>query len=129
MERFFEDEWFPRAFSVPAAFVPPMDVYEKGDAIIVETPLAGLDPSQVHITVEDDVLTIRGSVAETKEVKDRNYYRREIRSGEFVRSVALPVAVKSGDAQAAFKDGLLTITLPKETPAKPKAVKVEVKKA
>src|SRR3989338_861608 len=75
------------------SFVPALDVYQDADNVIVETPLPGIDPSDVNISVENDVLTIEGSSEKKSEVDEKNYYRKEIRSGSFHRAVALPAAV------------------------------------
>lgn len=108
-------------------FVPALDVYQTKDAVVVETPLAGIDPEKVNISIENDVLTIEGSTEHKTEVDEKNYYRKEIRSGAFHRSVALPAAVVGEKAKATYEKGILKIEIPKEERAKPKTVKVEVK--
>src|SRR3989338_11485194 len=85
MDKFFED--MPMA---SAGFVPALDVYQDADNVIIETPLPGVDPKDVNISVENDVLTIEGSSEKKSEVDEKNYYRKEIRSGSFHRAVALP---------------------------------------
>ncbi len=110
-----------------ASFVPALDVYQTKDAVVVETPLAGIDPEKVNISIENDVLTIEGSTEHKTEVDEKNYYRKEVRSGAFHRSVALPTSVDGTKAQATYEKGLLKIEIPKEERAKPKTVKVEVK--
>jgi len=122
MDRFFgEDLWSG------ADFTPAMDVYQDKDNVIVETPLAGVDPEKVDISVENDVLTVSGRTEEKKEVKREDYYRKEIREGSFSRSVILPMAVKAGEAQAESVKGILKITLPKAEEAKPKKIEIKVK--
>jgi|SRR3989338_8729049 len=108
-------------------FVPALDVYQTKDAVVVETPLAGIDPSKVNISIENDVLTIEGSTEHQNEVEEKNYYRKEVRAGAFHRSVALPTAVMGERAKATYEKGVLKIEIPKEERAKPKTVKVEVK--
>lgn len=109
------------------SFVPAMDVYQTKDDVVVETPLAGIDPEKVNISIENDVLTIEGNMEQKSEVDEKNYYRKEIRAGSFHRSVALPAAVSGEKAKATYEKGILKIMIPKEERAKPKTVKVEVK--
>lgn len=125
------DKWFdgmPASFFGQGSFMPAIDVYQTENDVVVKTPLAGVDPEKVSISVENDVLTIEGTSEEKTEVDDKEYYRKEIRSGSFHRSVALPVAVNGDKAKAVFEKGMLVITIPKEERAKPKTIKVEVSK-
>lgn len=129
MDRLF-DEFFNGSF-LPAmpgrAFTPAMDVYEDNDDVVVETPLAGVDPTKVNIEIEDNVLTVSGSAEHQSEVEEKNYYRKEVRSGSFYRAVALPKAVKGDVAQATFDKGLLTIRIPKAEEAIPKKIAIKAK--
>lgn len=111
-----------------AGFVPSLDVYEDQDNLVVETPLAGIKPEEVKISIENDILTIEGKSEKKSETEDKNYYRREVRYGSFHRSIALPKAVKNDQAKATFEDGVLRIVVPKEEKAKAKSVQVEIKK-
>lgn len=114
--------------SMQNAFIPPVDVYETKTAVVVETPLAGIDPADVHVHVEKGVLTIEGQSKKEREVEEKNYYRKEVRSGSFYRQVPLPVAVKEEGVQAEFEDGVLRVSCPKAAPSKAKKVSVKVKK-
>ena len=109
-------------------FVPVMDVYETKDAVVAETPLAGVNPKDVEVSVENGVLTIKGESKKEHEVEDKNYYRKEMRSGSFFRQVALPTAVKEAEVKAEFEDGLLKVTCPKAAPTTAKRIAVQVKK-
>ncbi|MBI3115659.1 MAG: Hsp20/alpha crystallin family protein [Candidatus Kerfeldbacteria bacterium] len=129
MRPWFDDEFGPPMFSGDRDFAPALDVYEDEHHVIVETPLAGVDPNKVTIEIEDNVLTFSGSTERTSEVDDKHYYRREVRSGSFYRSVALPKAVKGDAAEATFDKGVLKITVPKAEEAKPKKIAVTVKKS
>lgn len=110
------------------AFVPAMDVYETDKAVVVEAPLAGVRPEDVKVTVEKGVLTISGESKKEHEIDDKNYYRKEVRSGSFFRQVALPAAVLEDKVEAEFEDGVLKITCPKSEPVKAKKVEVKVVK-
>lgn len=111
-----------------AGFVPSLDIYQDKDNVVVETPLAGVKPEEVKISIANDVLTIEGKTEKKSEVEEKNYYRKEVRYGSFHRSVALPTAVNGEKAKAVYEDGVLKITVPKEERVKAKSVKVEVKK-
>ena len=80
---------------------------------IVETGLVGIDPDKVNISIEHDVLTIKGESEKKSEVDDKNYYRKEIRRGSFYRSVPLPAHVIGDKASAVAEDGVLKISIPK----------------
>lgn len=108
------------------AFVPAMDVYETKDAVVVEIPLAGIDPKEVKVSVEKGVLTVQGESSKEHEVEEKNYYRKEIRSGSFYRQIALPAAVKEDSVKAEFEDGILKITCPKTVPTAAKKIDIKV---
>jgi len=118
------EDMFPGDLST---FTPAVNVYEEKDHVVVETPLAGIDPEKVEVEIEDNVLKISGHTEAKSEVedKDKHYYRREIRSGSFFRTVALPKAVDGGKAEATFKNGILTIRVPKLEEAKPRSIKIK----
>lgn len=109
-----------------ANFVPSADVYQDKDNVIVEMDVPGIDADKLDISLENDVLTVSGSREEKNEVKREDYYRKEIRSGSFARSVILPMTVKNNEAKAEFKKGILKITLPKAEEVKPKKIAVKV---
>lgn len=123
MDRFME-EGLP---SFSKGFVPAIDLYQTKDSVVVETPLAGVDPEKVNISIENDVLTIEGKVEKKSEVEEKDYYRKEVKTGSFHRAVALPVAVEGDKTKADFQDGVLKITVPKAERAKPKTIRVKVK--
>ena len=111
----------------PAArWEPAVEMYETGDEIVVRAEMPNVDPSNVDITVTDGVVTIRGTARQEEEKKDRSYYRRELRYGTFIRTLPLPAEVKSADAKATYKDGVLEVKIPKSERAKPTSVKVQV---
>jgi HSP20 family protein len=109
-------------------FMPAIDVYEDKESVVVEATLAGIKPEDVSIGVNDDVLTIEGRRQSTSEIDEKNYYRKEVRTGSFHRSVLLPVSVHSDKAEANFDNGLLRIVLPKEEKSKSKNIKINIKK-
>lgn len=121
-QRFFGDDFF-----TGNEFAPAIDIYQNKDNVIAELALPGIDPSKIDITIENDVLSVSGSTEEKSEVKQEDYYHKEIRIGRFSRAVVLPMAVKGNAAKASYDKGVLTITMPKEESVKPKKVTVEVK--
>lgn len=123
MDKFF-DNW-P---TISNSFTPAIDIYEEKDDVIVETPLAGIDPEKVDVSIENNVLTIKGESEKKSEVDDKNYYRKEVRWGSFYRSVALPTKVNGDKAEATYNQGVLTIRIPKAEEVKPKTIKINTKK-
>ncbi len=121
-----DDLFAPLASSM--AFQPAMDVYEDKDNVIIETPLAGIDPDKVNIEIEDNVLKISGKSEHSSEVDDKHFYRREWRTGSFYRAVALPKAVDGSKADASYDKGVLKITVPRREESKAKSIKVKAVK-
>ena len=109
-------------------FIPAMDVYETAKAVIIETPLAGINPDDVSVTVEKGVLTLEGKSNKEHEVDEKNYYRKEVRSGSFYREVSLPTSVLEDKVVAEFEDGMLKVICPKAEPTTAKKVSVKVVK-
>ncbi|PIS41193.1 MAG: Hsp20/alpha crystallin family protein [Candidatus Kerfeldbacteria bacterium CG08_land_8_20_14_0_20_42_7] len=128
LDDFFNEEDVFMPMRRANRLVPAIDMYEDKDNVYIETALSGIDPEKVNITVEDDILKLEGSAEHKSEVDEKNYYRKEIRSGHFTRAVALPKKVKADQTKAEYKDGILKVTLPKSEDVKPKPIKVEVKK-
>ena len=124
MDKFFEDF---RKGSM-ASFAPAMDIYEKDGNLVVKAQLAGIDSKNVEVSVENDVLSIQGKSEKKSEVDEKNYYRKEIHSGSFYRTVALPAHVDGDKAKAEFEDGVLMVTVPKIKKAEGKKIEVKVKK-
>jgi HSP20 family protein len=94
-------------------WMPAINLYEKENNLIVEAELPGIPKDAVKINCTDHTLTIQGETKKEEEEKKEGYYRMERRYGSFYRSVPLPENVDYGKAKAEFKDGVLTITLPK----------------
>jgi len=109
-------------------FTPAVDVYEDKDNIIVETQLAGINSDDVKISIENNILLIKGESEKKSEVDEKNYYRKEIKRGSFFRSISLPAKVLGDDAKAVTDGGVLKITIPKAAETKVKTIKIENKK-
>jgi len=108
--------------------IPPVDMYQTKDAVVVETPMAGVDPDQLEVTVTDGVLTIQGSMERKTEVDEKDYYRKEVRSGSVFRRIALPTRVQNDGADASFENGMLRVTIPKLQEGGSAPIKINVKK-
>lgn len=108
-------------------FTPAIDVYQDKDNVVVETPLPGVDSEKIEISIENDVLTISGSTESKKEIRREDYYRKEVMTGSFSRSVILPMSVKADEAEAHSEKGILKIVIPKAEEAKPKKIAVKIK--
>jgi HSP20 family protein len=107
-------------------WAPSIDIAETDNEIVVTAELPGVDQKDVDITITDDVLTLKGEKKEEKEIKKENYHRIERSYGGFQRTVTLPTGVQADKAKATYKDGVLTVNVPKTEEAKPKQIKINV---
>ena len=107
-------------------FIPPIDMYETEKSVIIETPLPGVDANKISIEVEKGVLTIKGSSERKTEIDEKNYYRKEIKSGQIFRQINLPSHLEEGSAKAKYHDGILKVQIPKSPEEKSKTIKIDV---
>lgn len=129
MDSLFEDSFVsPAAFSTAGLTDVAMDMYETDSDIVIKAELPGVKPEEVNISVANDVLTIKGEHKEEQEDKEANYWWKEMRYGNFSRSLRLPSLVNSDKAEAEFENGVLTLTIPKAEEVKPKQIKVRQSK-
>lgn len=126
IERFFESGW-PRLSSQNLGLDLSVDLYEEGDNLVAKMQLPGIEAKNIDVSVEDQVLRVKGKREEEKEEKKKNYYSKEIRRGSFERAVRLPKPVVVEKTTANHKDGVLVVTMPKKAEAKGGKVKVNVK--
>jgi HSP20 family protein len=103
-----------------------VDVYETAKEMIVKAPVAGVDPSNIDITITDDMVMVRGERVEEKEVDESSYYLKECYWGSFSRTVNLPSKGIPDEAQADFRNGILTIRVPKAETNKLRKIKVNM---
>jgi HSP20 family protein len=101
-----------------------LDIYETGVEYIVKAAIPGVDPADVDISVEDDVLTIKGESKKEEEESGETWIRRELSFGSFQRSLRLPPTVEAEKAQATFENGMLKLTLPKRPEARARSIKI-----
>lgn len=128
---FFNRRWprpfgfdWPRFESGLAEALPPMDVVDRDNEVLVRAELPGMSREDLEVTVSDDTLTIKGQSRREEEKEDGDYHRREIVSRSVSRTVSLPGPVNGDGAKAELKDGVLEITLPKAERAKRKRIDI-----
>jgi len=106
------------------AFAPAVDIYEKGDEIVVKANIPGVNKDDIKVSVVGNTLTIRGEKKQEEEVKEENYYCLERASGAFSRTITLPNDVEGEKTKANYKDGVLELRIPKHERAKAKEIKI-----
>ncbi len=102
-----------------------VDVYQTSDEIVIESPIAGVEPDNLDISITNESVTIKGKREHAERVKEEDYFYQECYWGKFSRSVILPQEIDSEKAQATIKNGILVVRLPKITRAKSKKLKVK----
>ena len=112
--------------SMERVWAPAVDMYETKDALMVAAELPGLNEKDIHLSITGDVLSVRGERQWNQEVKPESYYRGERWYGKFERSLPLPMPVQADKVTAKYRDGVLTITLPKVEEIRPKEIKIDV---
>jgi HSP20 family protein len=121
IERMFDRmaaDWDLPEFKPMGDWVPSLDFSETKDAYSAKLEIAGIEPRDIHVSVENGVLTVKGEKKQEKEEKDERRYRSERTYGSFARSIRLPGPVDTEKVTAAFKNGVLTVTMPKAPTAK-----------
>lgn len=121
----FLSDW-PFVPTTKSEFLPPLDVSETDEEFRLRLELAGVAPGDVEVALDEGVLTIRGEKKGVSEGEGETHRRVERRYGQFSRSVRLPAAIDAGDVKATFKDGVLTVVLPKRAEARPRTIEVQV---
>ena len=105
-------------------WLPAVDVFEKEDQLVIKAELPGMDKKDISLDFKDGVLTLSGVRKSENEVKEDNFYRREMSYGKFVRSFSLPADSDADKIKAEFQNGLLTVEVPKPERHQPKQIKV-----
>ena len=107
----------------------PLDVVQEGDNFVIHASLPGVSPDDIDVSIEDNVLTVKGHTKVERERKEGNYLMRERRTGSFHRSLRLPDTVDTEKAQPYYEHGVLTISIPKAESKKARHLKVGTGKA
>ena len=131
IEEMFETRWpfFPMLRwpeEIAAVKVPPVDVYEEGDTLVVKAELPGMKKEEIEVTLTGDLLTLSGKKEKEEKVERKDYHRLERMAGAFTRSLKLPFEVEVDKVTAAFREGVLEIRATKTPEAKARSRKVEV---
>lgn len=128
MNRLFEDSLFRsdrrNDETEMGVWLPAVDVFEKEDQLVIKAELPGMDKNDISLDFKDGVLTLSGVRKSENEVKEDNFYRREMSYGRFIRSFNLPADSDTEKIKAEFQNGLLTIEVPKPERHQPKQIKV-----
>lgn len=127
MSQLFEDSYVsPARLGATASLSMPLNVSETQDSFRVEAVVPGLKPEDLDITIQDNVLTIRGETRQEQQNGDKqaNFHVLERRYGRFSRSVSLPTAVQPDRVQASLENGILHLEIPKAEQVKPRKITV-----
>jgi len=127
IDRLFED---PFSFLAPSTsffegWTPAVDIREDNDRYVVKAELPGMKTEDIDVSIDDNTLTISGERKQEEEKKEGDTYRSERYFGRFQRSVTLPARVDANNIEATYKDGVLTVIVPKTEEAKPKQIEVK----
>ncbi|MCA9874943.1 MAG: Hsp20/alpha crystallin family protein [Anaerolineales bacterium] len=124
---------FDRFFNTPAVnwdaprtWGLPLDVTENDEAYVVKASVPGISAEDLDVTLEDNVLTIKGEIAADEKVEDVRYHIRERRFGSFSRSLRFPMDVNADGVEASYVNGVLSLNVPKAEEVKPKQITVKV---
>jgi HSP20 family protein len=126
-DSFIRPNGWPLAFDGGGSTMP-VDVVETKDNVIVTVSAPGIKPEDMEISVVGDTLMLKGEMKSENRFEEGSYIRKERRLGSFQRTLTLPTSVVADRANAEFEHGVLTLTLPKAEEAKPKSIKVNIKK-
>ena len=126
MDRLFEESFGrPLRLAETVGVFLPLDLYEEADKYVVEVSLPGVRPEDVEISLRGNALTISGKLPAGEEAKGRTYLLRERASGEFTRTITLPVEVDSDKVEAVSENGVLRLSLPKAPSYQPKRIAIK----
>jgi HSP20 family protein len=101
-----------------------LDVAENDDAYMVKATVPGINPDDIEIVLEDDVLSLKGEILRDEEVEDMKYHVRERRYGSFSRSIRFPTTVNGDAVEATYNNGILSLNIPKAEAVKPKRITI-----
>jgi HSP20 family protein len=122
---------FQRSLVAPAAkqvafYVPDIDVKDEAGAVTVRADIPGMKKENLDISVQADLLTLKGERKEEAEKKGKDFYHAERFYGAFSRTIELPAKVKAAGVKASYKDGVLEVRLPKDASAQPKRTRIRI---
>ena len=117
-------DWSDRLPADTTTWAPKVDIFETDTDLVLKAELPGIDPKDVDLSLEKNVLTLKGQRLFEHEDKKDNYHRVERSYGSFTRSFSLPTTIEEGKIRADYKDGVLTVSLPKTKQALPRQIKI-----
>ncbi|MGE5551080.1 MAG: Hsp20/alpha crystallin family protein [Bacteroidota bacterium] len=117
---------FSRIFGGGQPWLPTTDIIDRQSELVLRADLPGVEQKDIEVTVDEDSVVIRGMANADTDEQDQNYYRRERAFGTFTRVIPLSVPIKTEEARATFKNGLLEVVLPKADQARPRARRLEI---
>lgn len=126
MDRFFNTFFNRQLEDTEGFWAPVIDIEEDNEYFIVKAELPGIKKEDIKISVRGNLLSITGGRKQESEIKNKTFHRFERSYGKFMRKITLPSEVNADKVQAKYKDGILTITLPKPESMKPKEITVEL---
>lgn len=111
-------------------WLPDVDMFARGNDLVIQAEIPGVDPKDVSIEVTDNTLTLRGEKKTSKEIREEDYYRSEMSYGSFLRELSIPSGVDPNSINAVYDKGILEIAIPKAAEEeRPKKVNIQVKAA
>jgi HSP20 family protein len=136
VERFFDRRWpslvswndLPAEdtlFEFEGLRLPTLDVIDRDNEVLIRAEIPGIEKKDIHISLADNLLTIKGQTKKETEVEKGDYYKHEISNSSFARSVTVPSNVDESKVVANLKDGILEVKLPKIESSKRRSIKVE----
>jgi HSP20 family protein len=121
--RLFGRDWETHASTT--VWNPSVDIFETDNEVVIKAEVPGMNPKDIDVRLENNVLMLKGERKFEKEQKEENYHRIEREYGSFSRTFSLPMAVDGDKVTAEYKDGVLKIVLPKKEETKPKPIKID----
>jgi HSP20 family protein len=107
------------------AWAPPVDMYETKNEIVLAVELPGLNEKDIRLSITGDLLTIQGERQWSDETREAGHCRQERWFGKFERAISLPIPVETGQVKATYRDGVLTVKLPKTEGVKPREIEID----
>ncbi|HTY78825.1 MAG TPA: Hsp20/alpha crystallin family protein [Candidatus Bathyarchaeia archaeon] len=123
------DSFFGRPVQGPSlerSWAPTADMYETKDELVIKVDLPGMSEKDVQVSITGDLLSLKGQRSEAEGVKPEQYFRAERWTGRVERVFQLPIPVQTDRVHASYREGVLTVTLPKVEAVKPKEIKIDV---
>ncbi|WP_028844947.1 Hsp20/alpha crystallin family protein [Thermodesulfovibrio thiophilus] len=130
MDRLFEEFLSPirrkRAATTEGVISPNIDIFEKGNEVVIQVEIPGVEKEDIDLTITDDRLIIKGEVKKPEGISDDDYVLNERSFGPFSRTISLPMDVDKASVKANLKNGILEIVILRKEQARPKEIKIQL---